>query len=113
MLKVFEKYACQLGLVVACFVIGCGGCSGFDGPVGTVSGKVSFQGKPLPAGASVIFKYEETGQVATGTLSTSDGSFRLRWRGSYDVLASAYKVALSTGASTGAATTVPTRANAY
>lgn len=111
-MTVFGKYICQLGLLATLFMVGCGGGGdGFDGPTGTVSGKLTFQGKPLPEGSAVLFKHEETGQVASGTLSTTDGSFRLRWRGSYDILAGAYKVAVSTGTGSGAIT-VPGDPNA-
>ena len=100
MFRRLAQYPCQTGLLVALIIAGCGGAeTGFDGPTGTVTGKVTFKGKPLPEGSTVMFKHEETGQIASGTLSTADGSFRLRWRGSYDVLAGAYKIAVSTGAS--------------
>ncbi|MBX6312095.1 MAG: hypothetical protein IRY99_04130 [Isosphaeraceae bacterium] len=62
------------------FLWGCGGTDPAKPPLGKVSGKVTYKGKPVTNG-SVIFtpvagKGAETGQVATGQLE-SDGSFVL------------------------------------
>ena len=72
---------------------GCWGAGGLpEGETGTVKGKVTHQGKPIPQGATVVFANEKHGIVATGTVSAG-GAYTLQMRGGPDVLAGQYKVA--------------------
>ena len=54
-----------------------GGCSkgGYSGPTGTVTGKVTLDGKPVPAGCLVTF-VSEAGFTASGKVG-ADGSYTL------------------------------------
>ena len=79
-------------LVVAA---GCGGGVGLpEGETGTVSGKITFDGKPIPAGSLVTFANEKHGFIATGTVA-ADGTYSLQMRGGPDILAGAYRVAVT------------------
>lgn len=76
---------------------GCGG-GGLAGPTGTVTGKVTHNGQPVPAGCSVTFIHQETSTPASGLIS-ADGSYALTMRGEKRVLAGEYKVSVSPPAS--------------
>ena len=64
------------------------------GETGTVSGKATFNGNPIPAGASVMMLHKKTGQIAMGTVK-EDGSFDLRMRGGSKILAGVYDVGVT------------------
>lgn len=72
------------------------GCSGggLSGPTGTVTGKVTYNGEPVPAGCSVVFMHQESSTPASGTTS-ADGSYTLTMRGEPKTLAGEYKVSIS------------------
>ncbi len=76
---------------------GCGG-GGLAGPTGTVTGKVTHNGEPIPAGCSVTFIHQGTSTPASGLIS-ADGSYSLTMRGEEKVLAGEYKVSVSPPAS--------------
>jgi hypothetical protein len=63
-----------IGLVTLANLIGCRGESGPE--MVNVSGRVSYQGKPLSRG-TITFLPEGDGQPASGTIG-SDGSYRLQ-----------------------------------
>ena len=76
-------------------ILGCGGDTGITGPTGTVSGKVTFKGAPLPAGCSIIFTgTTKTAGVAIGTVTT-DGKYELREAGGAKVHVGSYLVTLT------------------
>jgi hypothetical protein len=53
-------------------------CSGdFDyGPTGTISGKLTLEGKPLPAGSSAVFMEPKAGYLAFG-LTDAEGNYKV------------------------------------
>jgi hypothetical protein len=61
-------------LIFLAGVLGCGGDSG-RGPTGTISGKVTLNGKPVPAGTRVNFA-SNTGDATSAEIS-GDGSFTI------------------------------------
>lgn len=87
MREIFRTLA-VLSLVAV--VLGCRGQS--FGPTGRVSGKLTMDGKPLPAGHAVSFMQMEKGFLAYGT-TDAEGNFQVNsWNngempvGSYDVM---------------------------
>lgn len=89
------KLGSLLALTVLLFAnFGCGGGSNLPDGVktGTVSGTVTSNGKPLPEGC-IISCYPEggTGLPAVCPIS-SDGTFKLRLKGSFEVPIGVYKV---------------------
>ncbi len=76
-------------------VAGCEDAGGLPaGETGTVKGKVTYQNKPIPAGATVIFVNEKHGIAATGTVSAG-GEYTLQMRGGPDILVGEYKVSVT------------------
>lgn len=60
--------------------IGCGGpADGYSGPRGTVAGRLTLDGAPLPAGCQVLFMAKRGGFLATGTVG-EDGRYTLDYR---------------------------------
>lgn len=72
----------QAGLLLA-VVATCVGCGkpadGFFGQRGTVSGKVTLSGEPLPAGCQVLFMATKGGFIASAPVRP-DGAFQLEYR---------------------------------
>ena len=68
------------------------------GDTGTVSGKVTYGDKPIPAGSQVTFVNEKYGIVAIGPVAAG-GAYSLQMRGGPDILAGAYKISVSPPAS--------------
>jgi len=81
---------------VVCLVIsGCTSEPGLpEGATGTVSGKVTLDGKPLPDGMTVIFTPSKGGLPAIGKLG-SDGSFSLKMKDGSDILVGEYGISVS------------------
>jgi len=76
-------------------ILGCGGDTGFTGPTGTVSGKVTFKGASVPGGCSVVFTgTTKTEGVATGTVD-SDGTYKLSEGGVAKVRVGSYVATLT------------------
>jgi hypothetical protein len=73
---------------------GCGDSSVPAGPTGTVAGKVTCNGKPVPAGCTVMFVHQEKSLPASG-LTAADGSYTLLARGQPKVSAGAHKISVS------------------
>ncbi|MEW4564837.1 hypothetical protein AB1K70_20015 [Bremerella sp. JC770] len=71
------------------------GCSaqGFEGPTGTVEGKLTMKGQPLTPGTIVTFISVE-GFAASGK-TDSEGNFSLMFRGADQVPVSHYRVQLA------------------
>ncbi len=82
--------ACLGAAVIA--VLGCGS-GGFSGPTGTVTGKVTLDGAPVPQGCVVSF-VSPAGFTASATVG-ADGSYTLRSGDKADIPAANYKVAVA------------------
>ena len=82
------------GLMPLLLVLGACSRSSLPGPTGTVTGTVTYQGEPVPAGCCVVFIHEETSAPASGLIS-SDGSYTLTMLGQKKILAGRYKVSVS------------------
>jgi hypothetical protein len=83
-----------LAASVALWICGCGGGGGLPaGETGTVGGKVTFNGQPVPAGCVVSFLGPKgiTGSGATD----AGGAYKISMRDGDKVLAGSYKVAVS------------------
>lgn len=80
------------GLVLLC------GCSsgGYRGPTGTVSGKVTLDGQPVPQGCVVSF-LSPAGHVSSGVVG-ADGKFQLGTKENPNVPVATYNVTVSTPA---------------
>lgn len=62
-------------LLTASLLVGCS--SDFDyGPTGTVSGRLTMNGKPLKAGTQVVFMHPEKGYAAFGS-TDPEGKFQI------------------------------------
>jgi hypothetical protein len=86
------------GVLVAClatlWVCGCGGGGGLPaGATGTVGGKVTYNGQPVPAGCVVSFVGPK-GITGSGQTDTS-GAYTISMRDGSSVLAGSYKVSVS------------------
>ena len=77
---------------VSLLLAGCGG-PGNNKPTGTVSGKVTMNGKPLEGG-SIVFFAEKGGDSASGSVM-KDGTYSLKHGKGFSVPAGDYRVALS------------------
>jgi hypothetical protein len=69
------------------------GCFGRSQPTGTVSGKVTYKGNPVPAGCLVTF-VSDRGVAALGTVDDS-GRYKLMTAGKPDVPALNYNIAVT------------------
>ncbi len=84
-------------MTVACSLLlaaGCNSGSALDGETGTVQGKATYKGQPVPAGASVVMIHKAKGYPASGVIG-GDGSFTLQMRGEPDILVGEYAVGIS------------------
>jgi len=72
------------------------GCSSsnLSGPTGSVSGKVTYQGTPLPAGTTVTFVHQDNATPAVGQVG-GDGSYTLLMRGEQKVLTGTYAISVT------------------
>jgi hypothetical protein len=64
-----------------------------EGATGTVTGKVTINGKAVPDGTAVVFQRDSDGQLATGTCD-ANGEFILRMKGGLDIVEGTYRVAV-------------------
>ena len=97
----------QFGLSVVFMILaaGCGGDSdAFKGPFGQVTGKVTFEGKPIPEGSRVVFQSTKEGYLATGTVNAA-GEYTLQCNGKPDLPALPYQVQIMPPSKAAAATT--------
>ena len=87
-----------IGLCVLAMTV-TGGCSkgGYSGPIGTVTGKVTLDGKPAPQGCAVTFLSEagHTGSAKVG----ADGSYTVMNVDKPEMPVGKYKVAVAQPAS--------------
>ena len=82
----------SIGLLMLIYGLSAVGCLG-GSPTGTVAGKVSYQGKPVPAGCLVTFISNE-GFAALGTVD-DQGSYRLVMAGEQQVPVANYNVSVT------------------
>ena len=80
-------------LFVALAMFAAAGCLGKSQPTGTVSGKVTYKGNPVPAGCLVTF-VSERGVAALGTVDAS-GRYQLMIAGKPDVPALEYNISVT------------------
>jgi hypothetical protein len=73
---------------------GCGGSNLPPGETGTVRGKVTYNGKPVPAGCAVIFMRDEDGLMGTGVVD-ANGEYLLRMRDGLKIVVGVYRVAVT------------------
>lgn len=84
------------------WTIGCGGSGeAYRGPRGTVTGRITVEGKPLVAGCSLLLQSEQ-GQVATAVVHT-DGKYSVIASGGSAIPVGKYKVQLSAPSPAGGA----------
>jgi hypothetical protein len=80
-------------LLLALAMFTAAGCLGRRQPTGTVSGKVTHNGKAVPAGCLVSF-VSEKGVAALGTVD-ANGRYQLMFAGKPDVPALQYNISLT------------------
>jgi hypothetical protein len=85
---------------------GCGDKKPVRGPTGTVSGKVTLNGKPAPAGCTVVFMQQEKTVPASGVVG-ADGAYSVS-----NALVGASKISVSPPAKASAAAD-PSNPEAY
>ncbi len=78
---------------VALALLAVAGCLRRAQPTGTVSGKITYKGKPVPAGCLVTF-VSDRGVVALGTVDAS-GSYKLMTAGKPDIPALEYNISVT------------------
>lgn len=76
-------------------LLGCGGDGIPDVPRGTVTGKVTFDGGPIPEGSSIVFSSDGGTGIPASSSVGSDGSFRLRAKNSFDIPTGIYQISIS------------------
>jgi hypothetical protein len=78
------------------FVIGCGGgtSDNFKGERGSVSGKIEYTGKSIPAGSTVMFQSTTGGYTALGK-TNDQGEYTLLYNGKQTLPATTYKVQIN------------------
>lgn len=87
-LKNFVAVTCLL-------LVGCGGSNSLpEGETGTVTGHVTFQGKPVPNGCNVLFTRESDGLIGMGAVD-ENGDFVLRMRDGAKIVAGIYRVSVT------------------
>lgn len=92
-----SRYVTSAGLFLVTAIVGCGG---YDyGPTGTVTGRLTMDGKPLPAGHNVSFMDMEKGYLAFGT-TDADGNFTVQSWNEGNMPAGKYKVTIAPPAGT-------------
>lgn len=82
-------------LALGMCLLGWAGCSesSLPGPTGTVIGKVTYNGSPVPAGTTVTFVNQDNGMAAVGQVA-ANGAYTLLMRGERKVLTGAYRISL-------------------
>lgn len=84
---------CCLALAIL-MITGCGGGGGLpEGETGTVTGRVTYKGEPVPEGCTVLFMGSEDGLLATGATNAS-GDYVLSMREGLDIVAGTYRVSV-------------------
>ncbi len=81
--------------VLSVIALGCGGGSNLPkGETGTVTGKITFQGQPIPKDSVVLFVNSAKGMNGTGVVD-STGTYRLTMREGSAIIVGEYRVAVT------------------
>lgn len=83
-----------LGLILMLSLVGCGGSNLPRGATGTVRGKVTYEGKPVSTGTTILFMRDEDGLMATGSVG-SNGEYVLRMRDGLKIVTGVYRVSVT------------------
>lgn len=92
----FVSFVCVLAVATA----GCGGKGGYSGPTGTVSGKVTLNGQPVPKGT--ISFINENLAIHGAAILNSDGSYALKSGTTFAIPVGDYRVGISGSSATDA-----------
>jgi hypothetical protein len=79
---------------IAGFAAGCSGDGLPEGETGTVRGRVTYSGQPVPEGSVVMFMGSETGILGTGVTDTN-GEYLLSMRDGLSILVGTYRVSVN------------------
>lgn len=90
--------------------IGCGENRLPPGETGTVSGKLTYNGKPVAKGTTILFMEDKSGLLAVGT-ADERGDYLLEMKGGLKVVCGTYRVSVA-AASVGAGLNVEQAMNA-
>lgn len=95
----FRRVICSFALssTMISGMMGCGSSGEddkFKGDRGTVSGKITYKGAPVPAGTSVVFQ-SKTGGYSAGAATNAAGEYTLNYAGSSKLPAVVYVVGVS------------------
>ncbi|MCA9209948.1 MAG: carboxypeptidase-like regulatory domain-containing protein [Pirellulaceae bacterium] len=83
-----------LMLIVGLATLGCSKTTLPDGPTGTLSGKVTYNGSAPPTGSAISLIHEKTGFVAVGSIQ-ADGSYSAQMKGQPELPVGAYQVSVT------------------
>lgn len=75
--------------------LGCGASEDITGPFGTVTGKATYKGAPLPAGCVVTFTGTAKSTGAAAGIVVSDGTYTLRSGATEKIRPGVYNVTVS------------------
>lgn len=91
-----QKQVFMSGLILAILSLtGCGGVSTLpEGETGTVTGKVTFNGKSVPEGTAIVFLHKDKGIAASSAIA-ADGTYALRMRREAPVLVGDYQIGIT------------------
>lgn len=92
-----RSFVSRCGLAASVAVIGILGCGGGrlpPGETGTLSGKLTRDGKPVAKGTSIVFFDDKTGAVATG-VADDNGAYVAEMKGELKVIVGVYRVSVT------------------
>ncbi len=90
-----------------CMIAGCGQGGHTRGPTGKVTGKATFNGKPLPSGCTIVFTHKDKAVAVTAPIG-SDGSYSVS-----NALVGTHKVSFMVPVQAAAAPPDPSNPEAY
>jgi hypothetical protein len=90
----------SIALSAILLVVAVVGCGGYDyGPTGSITGRLTMDGKPLPAGHAVTFMEMQKGYLAFG-VTNENGDFEVKSWNEGNMPLGPYKVAIAPPAGT-------------
>lgn len=76
------------------FLLGCGGGGNLpSGATGTVRGRITYNGNPVPEGCNVVFVRDTDGLMGTG-ITDRNGEYLLRMRDGLKIVVGTYRVSI-------------------
>lgn len=82
-------------LLTTISLVGCSGGSTLpEGDTGTVKGKVTHKGNPVPEGASIVFLHKDKGITASSAIA-ADGKYALKMRRGDQILVGDYQIGIT------------------